>query len=318
MRNKKIIIGGVAVLVAVLLFSIVAVLVSREYRSDYGYRRNGNYDRMMNGGNGYYMMSQLSAVQDNFIAPQDAAKTGELAIIVGNLDTAKQAVTEIASRENGSIYATRIEYSSNDIKNGSIVVGVPLEKFDDTFSQLKTVARQVVQESTSQVSAAITPKPQPLAVDQTQQAASDAQNVDKETAVPTQNETQAVISKPLQEKGYIRVVFADYGNRIAAAPAVIQSSGELADVLGVGYRGQDLRNNPWVVLAIKSILLVVLIALLVVLLKKSFTHWRGSKVKRHVILAEKKAPAKVMRRQASKVQTSKSKTRPRVVKLKKK
>jgi flagellar biogenesis protein FliO len=73
-------------------------------------------------------------------------------------------------------------------------------------------------------------------------------------------------------------------------------------MMGVGYTGQDLRGNPWVVLGVKSILLIALIVILIVIAKKIAQNLRKDKKKKRTITVVKQMP----------------KSRPRAVKVKNK
>lgn len=245
-----------------------------------------------------YPSSDISDDSGQSIIPQDAAKVGELAIMVDNLDNAKNGIVDIAVKNGGNIYTTSISYLSGNIKNGSIVIQVPAENFDATFKDLNKISSQVVQEETKQIpvrNSFIYPQPLPMSAvvnesaptkDNSSTSTSDntttskkTTNTDKTTSATSETEVTSPalvapmpVYKPIaQDKGYIKVIFVDYGvngyGNIVNRPSV-------TNVFGIGYTGQNMRNNIWVVLAIKSILLIILIVILFIIAKKIIQHLR--------------------------------------------
>jgi hypothetical protein len=221
-----------------------------------------------------------STQNSNFLpqqsAPRDAAKTGELAIVVDNLDSAKNSITEVAAKNGGSIYTTYIAYSSAKIKNGSIVVQIPAENFDVAMTDLKNISNRIVQESTRQIpiNNPSIYNPQPLSIPVSDKddsnksnspAATDNKNVADKTTEQSSIAPMPIYNQVVQNKAYIKVVFADYGT---VGNDVRANQGGVANVIGIGYTGQNMRNNPWVILAIKSILLIVLLIVLFIIGKK--------------------------------------------------
>ncbi len=257
-----------------------------------GYADINRLGQMMGQGkNVSYSMPAVSSGADQFALPADAAKSGELAIVVNDLASAKSGVTAVAAKNGGSVYATFIAYASNNIKNGSIVVQVPAVNFDATFGELEKIGSQIVQESTQQIPQRnIYPYPMPLGVESSvsaQPAQTDASASDNKTAISggagtaVSSTAPASIAMPIyypqtiQDKGYIRVIFADYGTNGYINSGAGRS--KMASVLGVGYMGQNLRASLLVVLGVKLILLVALVAILVVIGKKMWQHFRASK-----------------------------------------
>jgi hypothetical protein len=248
----------------------------------------------------HYPVSVQSNNGNEFVLPQDAAKSGEIAIVVNDLDSAKNNVQNIAVKNGGIVYDTFIAYASNKIKSGSIVIQIPKANFDATLSDLEKIGSQVVQESARQIPAAnqiIYPQAQPMA-----ETLDNSGNVPKANLTPNSNVTNGAaavatdqgvnnsviaptpIVMPIypypqiaQDKGYIKVIFADYG-QISNANAGAVSEANIGNVLGVGYGGQNMRDNIWVVLAIKSIVLIVLIWVIVMIARRIIVNLQ--KIKR--------------------------------------
>lgn len=308
-KNKKVFIVIVFLLVAGVL-SLVALRASGEFgsridRDSYGYGRSG----MMSGSYGYgrAMMGRgdigLSSSrqinnQDQFVTPDDAVKSGELAVVVDNLENAKKAVSDIAAKNTGNVYSTFISYAAGNLKNGSIVVQVPAANFDAAFGDLKKIGKQLVQESTRQVPIrniypmplAASEKSVGKAVDEKAIAADDssvASEVKPEIAIyPSPVQFQ----QP-QDKGYIKIVFVDYGKGSAAGFAT--------------SAGQNQDNKLWVVFAIKLGMLIALLVILIIISKKILQNFR-------VIFAARKARPTVH------VVRQMPKTRARIVRIAKK
>lgn len=261
-KNKKgYIIGAVAfLLLAVAVVSVAgATWRARHFGSD-GTFQGQNYGRMMNRG-GNFGRASISTDNDNsFVIPADASKSGEIAIIVTDLEVAKKSISDAAAKSAGSVQATEISYTSNNFKSGSIVVQVPVEKFDAIFGELKKIGSSVVQESTKKVAA--------------------------------KNDSQI-----FQDKGYIKVIFVDYGFR---AEGRIQNSANAGIVFSAG--GQDSKSRLILVLVLKTGLLLVLFVFLVIMLKRNFRNLR--EVRHH--RKNKDIPSRPVKLQV--------KTRPKAVK----
>jgi hypothetical protein len=278
--KKTVIVGSIiAILIIVLVLGVLAANWKIKAMSSAGYFNSSKSGRMMGPGISTMIYPSLRYNNINeFITPQDAAKTGELAVIVDSLDNARNSIAEVATKNGGSIYTTLISYLSGSIKNGSIVVQVPAENFDAAFSDLKKIGSQVVQESTKQIPLQNIIYPQPLSMPAT--GAENAPTAVSSSASAVQSEgptTASVAMMPsykqiAQDKGYIRVVFADLAKNTNRM--------NISSIVGVGYSGLNMRSNRWVVLAIKSILLIVLIAVLLIIAKKIHQNLKKSKQKR--------------------------------------
>lgn len=278
-KHKKVfVILSVIVLLAIAIISIAAAgWKMHERRSGVNFGVGYGNSGMMNCNNKIY---PVSPNEDNqFVLPEDALKSGELAIAVSDLEIAKKAISDVATKSKGSIYATFISYASNNLKNGSIVVQVPAENFSSAFGELKMVGGRVVQEKTQQVPSRYYYPMDIAAEDKVgsvapQQAVSSS-DVNPEIAIyPNPAQTQLA-----QDKGYIKVVFVDYGNtsNVFAGNNFSQSSPGL-----------------WVAFGLKLLLLLVLVVLLLVMLKRIFRSLRevraAKKAKTHHVHIVRQMP----------------------------
>jgi len=76
-------------------------------------------------------------------------KNGNLNLKVDKIDEAVNEIEKIAKDNQGEIASSNIRQSTRNIKNGSMVVRVPVTNFEKTFSEIKTKASLVLNESTS-------------------------------------------------------------------------------------------------------------------------------------------------------------------------
>lgn len=251
-RRKFFLIAGGFVLLAILALSVASALWRvREIRNGAGSDIYGQGRMMNRNGGSVYSAPAAPNTENKFILPDDALKSGELAIVVSNLEAAKKAVADIAAKNSGNVYSTFISYASGNVKNGSIVVQVPVSNFDATFGDLKKVGNQIMQESTRQI-----PLRNNYAVPMMGAAGvtSSAQPSDGKTAAST-NATSAVDARPEiaiypnpiayqqnQDKGYVRIVFVDYG---------VGSTANGNFNKNAGLMGGGMNNNLWVPFIIK-------------------------------------------------------------------
>ena len=305
-KHKKflIVLGLISFAVAVVIVGVVGL--HQKYAGGRagmmgGY---GNYGRGTSVNNITYAVPTPVPDQASFVAPSDAAKTGELAITVGSIDVAKKAVADVAAKNDGSVYSSVIAYASNDIKNGSMVVQVPIEKFDSAFDDLRSVGSQVVEESTQQVEKrnfypTMTPASGEVITPQeknvpTPKTAADNGSVSTSVASP------AIAIYPgsqqqVQDKGYVKVVFAVYG---AQKGATYDDDKTIGNMLNNPAAEQDLRKVLLVGFAIKLALLLTLLFLLGFVFKKMIGHFRAHRkagAKTQTRLSEKKSVAHVVR-----------------------
>lgn len=302
--NKKMIIAiGIAVvLVAVVIIGVLAAHWKIEKIRTGSYAKIGKYGNMM----GYNNNALNSKYNDEFSTPEDAAFVGKIALVVEDLEAAKNAVAEIGEKNGGSIYSTLISYSSGDIKNGVVTIQVPSINFKTVLVSLKEIGSQIVQESTRKVpirSNDFCAQPSPIPAGQEAQLKketvsdiADVKENEKLVSAPgaaTEIMPIACLQKP-QDKGYVQVVFADYGK---ATKYDKSSNFNIGGAVGMGYVGQNMRENLLLILAIKSILLIVLIAILVIIGKKIIKNLRKNKNKPtvHIVRQATKKRLKVTR-----------------------
>ncbi|MDD5397120.1 MAG: hypothetical protein PHW24_03620 [Candidatus Moranbacteria bacterium] len=307
--NKKVlVIFGIFVVLAIgflLVFS--AGWRMRAMQNFYGQNVGfGNGANMINRGKYVYPLPAAQDSANQFVIPEDAAKSGEIAIVVNDLETAKKAVLAAAVKGGGSVYATFISYVSGNLKNGSMVVQVPVENFEATFEALKGVGSKVVQESSRQIEPRNIAYPMmtPATSAQEQAGANSASaqpaansaenkqaNVDQQTAASAP--AIAVWPQPqqIQNKGYIRVVFADYGN--AQPVGTVGSTTTL----------QQTKRGLWAVFMAESLLLIILFVVLILMLRKIFSHFRSirkTKPTVHIVRQMPKTRQRVIRIQKKK------------------
>jgi len=277
--NKKAISIGVIAIIVILIIALVLGIMAAHLKLE-------KYTSLNATKNGNIMKKYPSSIEPNngneFVIPQDAARSGEIAMIVNNLDSAKNSVQNIAMKNGGIVYNTFIAYASDKIKNGSIVIQIPKANFDGTLSDIEKIGSQIVQESSKQIPAINT-----TVYSQSQSSAESSNssaNVPKEDAAtkPTIATDSSTVSTPTvmpmpiyqqitQDKGYIKVVFADYGKKSDDTIETFAKT-NVENIFGVGYGGQNMRDNIWVVLAIKSIVLIFLIWIIIIIAKRVITN----------------------------------------------
>lgn len=299
-KRKKIILAFFIFAIGILALVVVTGAKWKMYET----RNNG---RVMHGyGNvgGFNGMMGKFGVENQFIIPEDAARSGEIALMVNDLEIVKKSIALLSSKNGGSVYSSTISYASDKLKNGSIVVQVPVEKFDSTFEMLKNVGTRVVQESSRQIPAR-TIYPMPLSTGESEKTVIAGEESSTETeddiASSDQNEILSVspvvypsYSQPAQDKGYIRVVFVDYGKR------------GNADKFAGMMVSSDNVQKLWIGLGLKLLLLIVLLIILLILLRKIFQDFRAFRAAKK---ARAQARVHVVRQMP--------KTRSRVIKIEK-
>lgn len=308
-KNKKFLfaVGLVSILVAAGLAAVIGNGMRRANMMGYGNYQNGGY--VMPGRVGYVYPDS----QNEFALPQDALKSGELAVIVSDLDSANKKIIEIASQNDGKVFATNISYSSNQIKNASIVLQMPIEKFEQIFASLKGAGFQIVQESTRQiqpsyiyplaqtaVSEQIKAEESQVASDNSGQAAADEVSEPSQASPDGQGVTEpqkVIYPQPqiqTQDKGYIKLVLADYRSKNSNLVQSRQNG-----MMFFSYGNSDIPRALWVGFALKFILLIVFVVLLArVFIKalKTLHHHRKSKKSSATKLSTKRAVVHVIRK----------------------
>lgn len=76
-------------------------------------------------------------------------KNGNLTLKVENTENSAQKISEIIKNQNGEIFSTNFFERVKGQKSGSLTVKIPVDKFEATLALIKTVATQVVSESTT-------------------------------------------------------------------------------------------------------------------------------------------------------------------------
>jgi hypothetical protein len=306
-KHKK-----VFIILAVLVFLAVAALSVAVigWKMHEGFSRNGlvygggNFTRgqMMNNRGGYVVPPIVSSVENQFVLPQDAARSGEIAIVVNNLEAAQQAVADIAAKDNGNVYETFIAYASNNLKNGSIVVQVPADNFEAAFGDLKKVGSSVVQEKTSRI-APVNYYPTPLAANENPVASDSTDKVATPESAAQPTDATAAYPTKVQNKGYIKVVFVDYGSAANTGKTTIKQS-VAGNMMGVGNSfNQDMKNNLLIIVGVKLIFLIAIFGLLIAVFKKIFHRIKRRKENKkvvHVVRQMPKARTRIVRIQKKK------------------
>lgn len=317
-KHRKVCLAlSIIVLLAIALLSVAA--------AGWKIRHAGYYGGMMNGFVGGYQNRMMGRVDgtliapsynDQFVLPADATKSGKIAIVVNDLETAKKAVTDIAAKSGGSVHATVISYASDSLKNGSIVVQIPAENFDAAFAELKNVGSQVIQESTQVISPVPYYAVPEVAADNAEKNETTiaANGVAADSAIQTPSAVGTETSEfrnpsqqpqIVQKNGYIKVVFADYGRRFSERDDS-RKSAFVQKIINISDPStQDMRNNLIVVIAVKSIVLIAIFGLIVVVFRKIFHRIkrRKDKVKKVVVVRQ----LSKTRKQVTKVQQRKRK-----------
>lgn len=88
-------------------------------------------------------------VADVVTPDRKVIKDGSLDLRVRNADETVDRIRIIAEAAGGSVFASSFTQSANALKTGVITVRVPVDRFEETFAELKKVATLVVSEGTS-------------------------------------------------------------------------------------------------------------------------------------------------------------------------
>lgn len=157
-KTKKII--GISIVVIVVSTIIIIVLEMSNgnvMRNDVGYGLSENSmpsDMMGVASESKAINSVKSPIMiDAEMAPEVSdnkiIKTGSLNLKVSSADSAAEKIAQIATDNNGEVFSSNFSQSSKNIKSGSIRIKVPVNNFEKTFAEMKTVATLVMRESTS-------------------------------------------------------------------------------------------------------------------------------------------------------------------------
>ncbi len=83
------------------------------------------------------------------LADKKIIKNGSLGLKVSSVDQAAEDVANVAKKNNGEVFSSNLRQSSTKLKSGTVTVKVPVEKFENTLSEIKKIAVLVLNESTS-------------------------------------------------------------------------------------------------------------------------------------------------------------------------
>lgn len=301
--NKKVIIFSGVLLSVIALVSIVIGVFSMHQKLSW--REEGRV-KMMRQRNMMYFVPQSGDEKNQFTVPQDAARTAEIAMVVGNLENVKKNIAALANENGGNIHASYVSYTSNDIKNGSMVIQIPENNFDKTFAALHSLGLQIVEESTQKVERPVYYPMQNIGPQDLEKTQLSEQQAEKNSANASGSSLEAqgspeapkaIFPQP-RNNAYIRVIFVDYGYPDNAS--VQRNYGYFNMMNGEGT-SITMSKKLIIALAIKILLLAALIGVLIHLFRRNFHALRKAR-KEH---KEKNSTRQII------------KTRPRIVKIQK-
>lgn len=93
-------------------------------------------------------MAPMMEDVENITSEKKEIKNGSLTMRVNDADRAVEQMSTIAAEHGGEIYSSNFYQDVQNIKNGSVEVRVPVDRFDSAFAALKKVATAVEGEST--------------------------------------------------------------------------------------------------------------------------------------------------------------------------
>ena len=76
-------------------------------------------------------------------------KNGNLNLKIENADESARKISEIAKAEGGEVFSTNFYETARGQKSGFVTIKVPVDKFEETVNDLKKIATQVINESTT-------------------------------------------------------------------------------------------------------------------------------------------------------------------------
>ncbi len=76
-------------------------------------------------------------------------KNGDLNLKIENTEKAAAEISLITKNQTGEVFSTNFYERVKGQKSGNITIKVPIEKFEVTLTQIKTIATQVISESTT-------------------------------------------------------------------------------------------------------------------------------------------------------------------------
>jgi len=102
------------------------------------------------------MPSAVPVYEEGYLSDDEFAnidqriiKNGNITAKVDNAEDSATKISEIAGRYEGFVQSSNIFESSTGAKSGTIIIRVPVDKFELAFNEIKTLATQVVSESVS-------------------------------------------------------------------------------------------------------------------------------------------------------------------------
>jgi len=104
-------------------------------------------------------MMKESVATDNFIQTEvdesaqitdkKVIKNGDLSLKIGSADWAANEISNIVKQKGGEVFSTNFYEAVRGQKSGFMTVKVPVAKFEETVSDIKKIAVQVISESTT-------------------------------------------------------------------------------------------------------------------------------------------------------------------------
>lgn len=155
-----------AVMIVVIAAIITALRMNDSRSSDRaGYSKGLNVpmtsrssisaDAVMSADEGGFMegmaVAEMAPMMDDMekvTSEKKEIKNGSLTMRVNDADRAMEQMSAVAVEHGGEIYSSNFYQDAQNIKNGSVEVRVPVDRFDSAFAALKKVATVVVSEST--------------------------------------------------------------------------------------------------------------------------------------------------------------------------
>jgi archaellum component FlaC len=83
------------------------------------------------------------------LSDKKVIKNGNLTMKVSKAEETGEEISKIAKANQGEIFSSNFYQNSNNVKNGTITVKVPVNNFEKTFEELKKAATLVTRESIS-------------------------------------------------------------------------------------------------------------------------------------------------------------------------
>ncbi len=168
-RFKKYVIGG-----AIIIIFVAAIITALRMSS--GSRQTIESMNMMNldvapiSSKSFSSASRENGVTDGYMGMMDESapvsagmvsdtvqvnesekkeiKNGSLTVRVNDADHALEDITSIAKNNHGEIFSSNFYQTDQNIKNGTIEIRVPVDRFGETFDAVKKVATLVMNEAT--------------------------------------------------------------------------------------------------------------------------------------------------------------------------